>query len=224
MAIEMKNLTREYKRGQKTFRAVNGVSLVVSPGDFINIIGRSGSGKSTLLNMAAALLAPTLGQIEVDGRSIAAWSDAEASAYRNSQIGYIPQGQRLLASLTVLDNVRLPFYFAKREEGDSAGRAQELLEQVGIGHLAAVYPKQLSGGEAKRVAVARALINRPQYLFADEPTSNLDVQTTAEIMKLLKAIAENGTAVVMVTHELDLLSGKDRTFVMEAGVLAERAG
>lgn len=221
MPIELKNLTKEYKRSGSAFRAVDDVNLYIEPGNFVNIIGRSGSGKSTLLNLLAGLLSPTSGSIEVDGQNVLLWNDKEASAYRNSKIGYIAQGQSALSGLTVLDNVRAPYNFVKRK-GDSVELAQSLLRQVGISHLCNAYPKQLSGGELKRVAVARALINHPNYVIADEPTSDLDAQTTIEIMNLFKGIAENGTAVLMVTHELDILDYGSRTFVMDAGVLTER--
>ncbi len=223
MALEVRNLTKEYIRGRTAFAAVNNVSFVVRPGDFVNIIGRSGSGKSTLVNMIACLLTPTEGSIEIDGSDITALKDKEASAYRNSKIGYISQGQSTLASLNVLDNVRVPFHLSKRE-GTSKEAALLLLERIGISHLAAAFPKHLSGGELKRVAIARALINHPDYVIADEPTSDLDVQTTAEIMELLKNIAETGTAVMMITHDMEALEYGSRTFVMDAGMLTECAG
>ncbi len=221
MALEVKSLTKEYTRGRKIFRAVNRVSFTVCRGDFVNIVGRSGSGKSTLVNMLACLLTPTEGSIEIDGLNIGDLHDKAASAYRNSKIGYISQGQSTLASLNVLDNVRVPFYLSKRE-GNPEKEAHFLLERTGISHLADTYPKHLSGGEVKRIAIARALINQPDYVIADEPTSDLDVRTAAEIMKLFKEIAETGTAVVMVTHDLEALEYGNRTFVMEEGRLTER--
>ena len=221
MPIELKNLTREFKRSGSAFRAVDGVNLHIEPGDFVSVIGRSGSGKSTLLNLLALLLYPTSGTIEVDGQDVSLWKDKEASVYRNSKIGYIPQGQSMLSGLSVLDNVRAPYHFFNKN-GDSTELAQSLLRQVGISHLAEAYPKQLSGGEKKRVAIARALINHPAYVIADEPTGDLDAQTTIEIMGLFKEIAGKGTAVLMVTHELDTLDYGSRTFVMDSGVLTER--
>jgi ABC-type lipoprotein export system ATPase subunit len=187
----------------------------------VSIIGRSGSGKSTLLNLIAGLLNPTSGSVEMDGRIISTLNDAEVSLYRNSKIGYVSQGQTILSNLTVLDNVRLPFYFFKRD-GDATEKALLLLEQVGILHLAGSYPKQLSGGELRRVSIARALINDPGLLIADEPTSDLDAQTTGEIMQLFRLISQKGTAVLMVTHELDTVSYGKRTFVMVSGVLTEQ--
>lgn len=221
MALEVKNLTKEYIRGRKAFQAVKDVSFTVRPGDFVNIIGRSGSGKSTLVNMIACLLTPTEGSIEIDGLNIVNLEDKAASAYRNSKIGYISQGQSTLASLSVLDNIRVPFYLSKRK-GNPEKTALSLLDRTGIPHLADSFPKHLSGGELKRVAIARALLNHPDYVIADEPTGDLDIRTTAEIMELLKDIAETGTAVIMVTHDLEALEYGNRIFVMEAGRLTER--
>ena len=216
--LQLNGLTKEYRRGGRAFNAVNGVSLSVEPGDFISIIGRSGSGKSTLLNMSAGLLHPTAGTVLFEGNDIHRLSDRELSLLRNEKIGFVPQGQSLLANFTVFDNVCIPWYLFKRE-GDVEGRAFILLEKVGISHLAASYPRELSGGEMRRVSIARALINEPALLIADEPTSDLDAGTTAEIMALLSRIAGEGTAVLIVTHELDTLSYGKRVYTMDAGNL-----
>ncbi|MDR0983801.1 MAG: ABC transporter ATP-binding protein [Ruminococcus sp.] len=221
MSLNIQNLTKEYKRGGRIFSAVNNVNLSVNSGDFISIIGRSGSGKSTLLNLLAGLISPTSGEVLIDGKNINSCNDKELSAYRNEIIGYIPQGQSVLSNLTVLNNVRVPFYFAKRT-GDSEEKAQKLLNQVGISHLSYSYPKHLSGGELKRVYIARALINNPKILLADEPTGDLDVQTTKEIMEIFRDISQSGTAVLMVTHEPDTLQYGNKTFVMDGGILQEK--
>ena len=220
--LELNGLTKEYARGGRAFNAVNGVSLAVEAGDFISIIGRSGSGKSTLLNMSAGLLKPTAGTVLFDGRDIHRLSDRELSFLRNEKVGYVPQGQSLLSNFTVFDNVCIPWYLFKRE-GDVEGRAFILLEKVGIGSLAASYPRELSGGEMRRVSIARALVNEPALLIADEPTSDLDRGTTAEIMALFSRIAEEGTAVLLVTHELDTLSYGKRAYTMDAGNLSPAA-
>jgi putative ABC transport system ATP-binding protein len=217
--LELKELTKEYKRGGRSFNAVNRVNLSVEPGDFISIIGRSGSGKTTLLNMGAGLLNPTGGTVFFEGKDVYTLRDKDISFLRNEKIGYVPQGQSLLSNFTVFDNVCIPWFLFSRE-GDVEGRAFILLEKVGISHLAASYPKELSGGEMRRAAIARALINEPRLLIADEPTSDLDTQTTAEIMKLFKAIAQEGTAILIVTHELDTLDYGNKTYSMDAGNLA----
>jgi putative ABC transport system ATP-binding protein len=214
--LELRELTKEYKRGGRAFNAVNQANLSVEPGDFISIIGRSGSGKTTLLNMGAGLLRPTEGTVLFEGNDIHRLSDKEISFLRNEKIGYVPQGQSLLSNFTVFDNVCIPWFLFKRE-GDVEGRAFILLEKVGISHLAAAYPRELSGGEMRRAAIARALINEPRLLIADEPTSDLDAGTTGEIMRLFKTIAREGTAVLIVTHELDTLDYGNKTYVMDAG-------
>jgi ABC-type antimicrobial peptide transport system, ATPase component len=221
MRLEIKGLTKEYKRGKSTFKAVNNVDLSIASGDFVSIIGRSGSGKSTFLNLISSLIVPTAGSIKMDGDDVLAMKEEEASYYRNAKIGLIPQGYSSLSNLTVLDNVRLPFYLFKRK-GDSSEKAIKLLEQVGIAYLSHSYPRELSGGELRRVSIARALMNDPAIVIADEPTSDLDSETTADIMELLRGISQKGTAILMVTHELDTISYGNLTYVMEAGVLTRR--
>jgi putative ABC transport system ATP-binding protein len=222
MLLEIKDLTKEYKRNDRPFAAVNKVSLFVGAGDFVSITGRSGSGKTTFLNMAAGLLSPSSGSISIDGRSILSLSDRELSLLRNSRIGFVPQGQSLLANLSVLENVTLPAFLfdSKRGEEEEPGiRALALLEQVGIEALAASYPRHLSGGEMRRVSIARALINKPAILIADEPTGDLDAETTSGVMELFSRIAGGGTAVLIVTHEMDTLKYGNRAYRMDGGRL-----
>jgi putative ABC transport system ATP-binding protein len=216
--LEVKELSKEYKRDNRPFLAVENVNLEVFDGDFIGIIGRSGSGKSTLLNLIAGLLLPTSGEILIDGDNAVSSSDEKASLVRNTLIGYIPQGQSLLANLTVFDNVRLPFYLSKRE-GNPDDTARELLHDLGIESLADCYPSSLSGGEMRRAAIARALINKPSILLADEPTSDLDEDNTDEIVSLFRRITKEGTAVIMVTHDLHTVKAADRSYSMDKGIL-----
>ncbi|SHI03109.1 putative ABC transport system ATP-binding protein [Sporobacter termitidis DSM 10068] len=220
MLLEIEGLTKEYTRGGKTFPAVERAELSVGRGDFVSIIGRSGSGKSTLLNMIAGFLPPTSGSIKLEGADLYALKDKEISALRNARLGYIPQGAGALSNLTVFDNIRLP-YFLSRRQGDASGRASFLLDEVGISPLAGMLPSQLSGGELRRVLIARALMNEPDILIADEPTSDLDIETTGEIMELLARINKNGTTVLLVTHELDTLKFGNRVLTMAAGRLTE---
>jgi putative ABC transport system ATP-binding protein len=221
--LELRELTKEYRRGGRAFNAVDRASLSVEAGDFISVTGRSGSGKSTLLNMSAGLIKPTAGTVFFNGKDIHRLNDREISLFRNEQIGYVPQGQSLLANFTVLENVCLPWFLFKREAAPGEPlpeeRAFALLEKTGIGHLAASYPKELSGGEMRRTAIARALINKPALLIADEPTGDLDAETTVEIMRLLSGIVKDGTAVLIVTHELDTLSYGNKTYSMNSGNL-----
>lgn len=218
MTLVIKELRKEYQRGGVFFDAVKDVYLSVKPGEFINIIGRSGSGKSTLLNLIAGLLRPTEGEIILEGRSIIGLSDREASYLRNSSVGYIAQGHSILPNLTVLDNVKLPFYLFSRK-GDITKRAKELLSQMGIEHLSDNYPSKLSGGELRRVVIARALINKPTILLADEPTRDLDRENTKGVISIFRKIAEQGTAILLVTHDLDTIKDQDSIYRMEDGHL-----
>jgi putative ABC transport system ATP-binding protein len=222
----VRDVTKEYQRGKRTFKALDTVSLTLRAGELVSIFGKSGSGKSTLLHIMAGLTLPTSGSVIVEGyqhmagKVLSSFSDQELSRYRNKKIGFVPQEQSALADLTVLDNVRLPFHLAPRP-GHSTVRAYELLEQVRIEHLAESYPKHLSGGELKRVALARALMNDPDILIADEPTGSLDKQTTLVIMDLLQSVAEKGKAVLIVTHDPEAMDCSTRSFIMESGVLTE---
>jgi ABC-type lipoprotein export system ATPase subunit len=220
MLLEVDELSKQYQRGEKTFAAVDRVDLAVCRGDFVSIIGRSGSGKSTLLNMLAGLLTPTSGSIKLEDKDICTLKDKEMSEFRNSRLGYIPQGAGALSSLSVFDNVRLPYYLSQRQ-GDASGRAWFLLEAVGLSSHADMLPSQLSGGELRRVLIARALMNEPDLLIADEPTSDLDIETTKEIMELFSRINKNGTTILLVTHELDTLKFGNRVLTMSSGKLSE---
>jgi len=168
--------------------------------------------------MSAGLINPTSGNVLFNGTDIYSLNDNEVSLFRNEKIGYVPQGQSLLSNFSVLENVCLPWFLFKRE-GSPEERALSLLEKTGISSLAGSYPKELSGGEMRRVAIARSLINSPRLLIADEPTNDLDSETTAEVMKLLCEIAGGGTAVLIVTHELDTLSYGNKTYAMDNGSL-----
>jgi putative ABC transport system ATP-binding protein len=225
MILEAGALTKEYVRGGRSFPAVDRVSLQVEKGEFACIVGRSGSGKSTLLDMLAGMTPPTSGEVTFMGRAYSAMTDRELSRQRGSNIGYIMQGHCVLPNFTVLQNVLIPHYFnGSHSRGSSLhpeGRARLLIERAGISHLASQYPAGLSGGELRRVSIARALFAAPCLLIADEPTGDLDAETTAEIMKLFSSIKEEGTSILMVTHELDLLQGADRRYVMESGRLSE---
>ena len=221
MVLEVKGLCKEYMRGSQPFYAVDHVDFSLNKGEFVSIIGRSGSGKSTMLNLIAGLLEPTEGTVTISGKCLTGMTDEELSIVRNTVLGYVPQGQTVLSNLSVLDNVRLPFYFSQRE-GTSTERALELMKMVGIDHLAESMPKELSGGELRRVSIARALMCSHDLLVLDEPTGDLDPETTAEIMDLLQKIAAEGTAVLMVTHELDTTSYGHKTYVMDRGHLSQK--
>ena len=221
--IKTENLSKSFKRGSNTLFAVKNVNFTLEEGDFVNIIGRSGSGKSTFLNLLSGLLKPTEGKIFAKGKDMSDFSDREISKYRNEVIGFVPQSLGTLPNLNVLENVSLPYYLFKRD--DSAyEKAAMLLDLMGILHLKDDFPKNLSGGELKRVLIARSMINSPELLILDEPTSDLDKNTTMEIMDLLKKINSKGTALIIVTHELDILKYGNTLCQMEDGSLIKKEG
>ncbi|EFM25007.1 ABC transporter, ATP-binding protein [Peptoniphilus duerdenii ATCC BAA-1640] len=219
--IKTENLSKSFKRGSNTLFAVKNVNFTLNEGDFVNIIGRSGSGKSTFLNLLSGLLKPTEGKIFAKGKDMSDFSDIEISKYRNEVIGFVPQSLGTLPNLNVLENVSLPYYLFKRD--DSAyEKAAMLLDEMGILHLKDDFPRNLSGGELKRVLIARSMINSPELLILDEPTSDLDKNTTMEIMDLLKKINSKGTALIVVTHELDILKYGNTLCQMEDGSLIKK--
>lgn len=218
MSLIIERLRKEYQREDKAFCAVENVSLKAEAGEMLCIQGRSGSGKSTLLNMVAGLITPTSGLISFEGQAYSDMNDDALSLLRNTKIGFIPQGHSILPNFTVLDNVCLPFYLFKRA-GDPAEKGLSLLKKVGIGQLAHQYPSRLSGGELRRVSIARALLQSPSLLLADEPTNDLDAQTTTEVMLLLRDVASEGTTVIIVTHESEAAGYCSRRLIMQAGRL-----
>jgi len=219
MKLTAEKITKEYPRlraGSNYFTAVQPVDFALEAGRVTEITGRSGSGKSTLLNMLAGLLTPTAGRVLLDDTDLYALPDGQLSRLRNRHIGVVPQGQTALQSLTVLENVLLPAQLYG--DGKAAlPRARHLLEQMGIASLADVRPKELSGGELRRMAIARALINGPAVLLADEPTGDLDDENTAAVLGLLRDTARQGAAVLLVTHEAEAARYADEIWHMEAG-------
>lgn len=191
--------------GETLIRAVDGVSLEIAKGEFVALLGASGSGKSSLLNLIAGLDRPTSGSVRVDGRNISELSPNELAQYRLKAVGMVFQSFNLIASMNVIENVELPLRFAEIERGERDRLAREALERVGLSGRLRHRPAELSGGEQQRTALARALINRPQLLLADEPTGNLDSQTGMEIMDLIGEFNQSlRMTVVIVTHEQSL--------------------
>lgn len=219
MLLQAQGLSKRFKRRGDDFFAVKDVDFSLDTGEFVFICGRSGSGKTTFLNLLAGLLNADSGTIAYSGKNIFSFSDDERSLYRNESIGFVPQTIGSLPNLSVLDNVRLPHFLFQRD-GDGEGRAVLLLEMMGIAHLKDELPKNLSGGETKRMLIARALMNAPAVLIADEPTSDLDGATTKAVMSALKTVNEEGTAVVIVTHDTEILDGGIKTYTMTDGKLS----
>ncbi|HLJ40991.1 MAG TPA: ABC transporter ATP-binding protein [Candidatus Acidoferrales bacterium] len=204
-AIHADNVSRHYQMGAALIRAVDDVSLSVGAGEFLALLGSSGSGKSTLLNLLAGLDRPTAGAIVVRGRNLAEMDTHELARYRSLTVGMVFQAFNLLPRMTLEENVELPLRLAEVDRADRAARVREALEHVHLEKRLAHRPSELSGGEQQRAALARALVNRPTILLADEPTGNLDSVTGEEIMLLLKNFNQSmGMTIVMVTHERPL--------------------
>lgn len=221
MILRAEGASRRYFRagtGTNVFYALQKTDLTVEAGKVIEITGRSGGGKSTLLNVCAGLLEPTEGKVFLDNTDIYALDDVKRSALRAESVGVIPQGQTALKNLTVLENVLLPcnMYGITGKEQD----AVQLLEKVGIAHLKDAYPTELSGGEMRRLSIARAMIRDPGVILADEPTGDLDDENTKEVFRLLRIAADNGCAVLLVTHEKEAADYADLVYRMDAGVLS----
>jgi ABC-type lipoprotein export system ATPase subunit len=218
--IQVTAVTKSFSTNTAEVRAVEEVNLVVNPGEFVLILGRSGSGKSTLLAMLAGLICPTSGMVKLRGRDIGNLPEDEIAGLRAKEIGFVFQFSGLIPTITALENVMLPTLFCPDGPG-SRSRAIELLKKVGMSHREDAYPRTLSSGEMKRVAIARALINDPSILIADEPTGDLDSVTELEIMELFKELNFDGTTIVMVTHNPDLVPYATKTYGMNRGKLLE---
>ena len=224
-AIRTENACRHYAMGDSTIRAVDGVSIEVGSGEFVALLGTSGSGKSSLLNLIAGLDHPTSGSVVVEGRDLARLSREQLAHYRLRTVGMVFQSFNLIPSMTVLENVELPLRFAEIDRHKRDGLAREALERVRLGKRLNHRPSELSGGEQQRTALARALINRPKLLLADEPTGNLDSRTGTEIMEMIRDFNHSlGMTVVMVTHERPLAERyAGRLIFLADGKLDEQA-
>jgi ABC-type lipoprotein export system ATPase subunit len=220
--IKATGVTKSYSTSSSEVRAVDDAYLEVKQGEFVLILGRSGSGKSTLLGMLAGLIQPTNGAVRIQDREISNLAEDMIADLRAKKIGFVFQFSGLIPTLTALENVMLPTLFC-REGAGCGSRALDLLKKVGMSDRADAYPRTLSSGEMKRVAIARALINEPAILIADEPTGDLDVDTEYEIMELFRQLNREGTTIVMVTHNPDLVPYATRTYGMDKGKLGERA-
>ena len=217
--IRIENLTRFYTIGEETVRALNGINLTIEKNEYVALMGPSGSGKSTLMNIIGCLDTPTSGEYFLNGPNVAQLSDSELAAIRNKEIGFVFQTFNLLPRLTALQNVALPLVYAGIPEAERLKKAKEVLEQVGLGDRIKHRPNELSGGQRQRVAVARALVNNPSIILADEPTGNLDSKTSEEIMQLLDIIHQAGNTIVLVTHEEDIALRAKRVVRMRDGIV-----
>ena len=218
--IRTENLRKDYVLGAETVHALRGVDLSVRPNEYVAIMGPSGSGKSTFMNLIGCLDTPTGGEYWLNGQPVSKLDDDELAHIRNREIGFVFQTFNLLPRATALHNVELPLIYSGTAARGRRERAAAMLERVGLGDRMSHRPSELSGGQRQRVAIARALVNEPTLLLADEPTGNLDSQTSADIMKLFEQLHDEGQTIVLVTHEHDIAAHARRTVTLRDGVVA----
>jgi len=218
--IQARNLVRVYRMGSTEVRALRGVDLTVEPGEMIAIMGASGSGKSTLMNILGCLDRPTSGTYLLDGARVDSLSKNELADVRNQKLGFVFQGFNLLPRTTALENVELPLLYDRTARKlDTRAMAARALERVGLGNRMDHEPSEMSGGQQQRVAIARALVTEPSVILADEPTGNLDSRTSLEIMSLFQQLNQDGTTILLVTHEPDIAGYAQRIVELRDGVV-----
>jgi putative ABC transport system ATP-binding protein len=217
--ISLRGITRDFQLGAQTVHVLKGIDLDIRQGEYVALMGPSGSGKSTLMNILGCLDTPTLGSYHLAGRDVSRMDDRDLAAVRNKEIGFVFQTFNLIPRQTALQNVALPLVYAGASKKLRSERSVEVLEQVGLGDRMDHRPNQLSGGQRQRVAVARALVNSPSMILADEPTGNLDSTTSVEIMKLFDDIHKAGNTLVVVTHEEDIAQHAHRIIRLRDGMI-----
>ena len=217
--IEIKGLKREFAVGSEIVKALKGVDVSVMKNEYLAMMGPSGSGKSTLMNLLGCLDTPTAGAYNLNGTNVSLLKDDDLAEIRNKEIGFIFQTFNLLPRLTALENVSLPLVYAGYNSEDRKIKAKDVLEKVGLGDRMDHRPNQLSGGQRQRVAVARALVNDPSIILADEPTGNLDSKTSLDIMRLFEEIHEMGNTLIVVTHEEEVASHAHRILRLRDGLV-----
>ncbi|HEX3817690.1 MAG TPA: ABC transporter ATP-binding protein [Chthoniobacterales bacterium] len=223
LVIDIENITKEYVMGEETIHALRGVTLQIRRNEYLAIMGPSGSGKSTLMNMLGCLDTPSSGRYEFNGKNVSEMDGDELAEIRNREIGFVFQTFNLLPRSTSLRNVELPLIYAGIDPIEREERAAAALTAVGLGDRLAHKPNELSGGQRQRVAVARALVNNPSIILADEPTGNLDSKTGEEIMSLFESLYQQGNTVILVTHEPDIAKHARRSVHLRDGVIESDA-
>ncbi len=222
--IQLKNLHKIYKMGDEKIRALDGVNIDIQKGEIICLLGTSGSGKSTLLNAIAGLEKPSKGEIIIGGIHIEKLNENQITSFRRLNIGFVFQSYNLIPTLTALENVSIGMIFKGVSKDVRNKKAIKMLKAVGLGHRLNHKPSELSGGQQQRVSIARAFVDNPKIIFADEPTGNLDTRTTDEILKLITGMAkENGQTMIIVSHDEEVTEFADKTFHMEDGRIKEIA-
>ncbi|OGX61579.1 MAG: macrolide ABC transporter ATP-binding protein [Paenibacillus sp. RIFOXYA1_FULL_44_5] len=219
--ITLQAITKAYRLGEESYQALSHVDLSIAEGEFVAIMGPSGSGKSTLMNIIGCLDIPTSGIYKLDGTEVQKLSEEQLAKVRNKKIGFVFQNFNLLSRQTVLRNVELPLVYGGVSRQERTAKARELLEKVGLADRMKHKPNELSGGQRQRVAIARALAMNPSIVLADEPTGNLDTKTSMEIMDIFQKLNEEGTTIVLVTHESDIAQHAKRIVRFGDGVIQE---
>jgi len=224
--IELQQVSKVYVMGDHAVAALQSVDLTITDGEFAAIMGPSGSGKSTMMNILGCLDRPTNGRYLLDGQEVSSLQDEELAHVRNQKIGFVFQSFNLLPRMSALQNVALPLVYSGVARAERLQRAQEAMEQVGLGDRLHHRPNELSGGQRQRVAIARAIVNRPSIIMADEPTGNLDSRSGEEIMAIFDRLHKNGSTIILVTHELDIAAHALRIINMRDGAIVndERRG
>ena len=215
--IAIRNIDKIYTKGSVSTEVLRGISLSIDRGEYVAIMGSSGSGKSTLMNILGCLDKPTKGQVELDGIDVQTLDDDALSAFRNKKIGFVFQQFFLLERTTAIDNVLLPLVYADTYPEDAAARAGRALADVGLKDRKTYRANELSGGQQQRVAIARALINDPEVILADEPTGNLDSQSTEEVMEIFNRLHQGGRTIVVVTHDREVAAHAQRILELKDG-------
>jgi len=220
--VTIRNLCKVYQLGALELRVLRNLDLSIEPGEYVAIIGPSGSGKSTLLNVLGCLDRPTSGQYFLGDKNVAEMEDSQLSLVRGERIGFVFQSFNLINQLNVIENIEVPMYYQGLSERQSAKRAKELAEMVGLGERIKHRPSELSGGQQQRVAIARALANDPLIILADEPTGNLDSESGAEILKILMRLRQQGKTLIIVTHDKDIAASAGRVVELFDGQIKQQ--